>query len=233
MGLILRGLGRMRTERFNLQGGSVFTDLLFRRDFILKLFVHSTYETYVAAQRVLTAKKIMDGPKIWIGEDGIKKVNNLLHFYKPEIATMVCHGCRTGFEVNVFQKLNPESKVFGTDLYADGYCYDRNYFKEMDFDTVPSEWVGSFDVVYSNSIDHSRNPVNTLISWKSELKDDGICFVTFHCGTGVNAADCFRLDKKDCINEIREIIEKAGMKILSLSGLLDVIDVIMGKEIYG
>jgi len=183
------------------------------------IYEHKDYDEYVRLQRRLTRRKTNNGRNTfyWIKEDGLLNVNKLIHSYIGDIKTMVCHGCRNGLEVNVLQNLNPDAKVFGTDLYGKAYKYDKTYFKEIDFDIVPEEWKGYFDVVYSNSIDHSREPINTLLAWKSELKDGGICFVNFHWGRGVSREDCFHLDPDNHELEIKEIAERVGMKILHLS----------------
>jgi hypothetical protein len=147
----------------------------------------------------------------------MKEVNRIIHLYVKDMQTAVCHGCRCGLEVDVLQRLNPHARVFGTDIYGDAYKYDRVYFREMDFDTVPPEWEGYFDVVYSNSIDHSRNPIATLLAWKSELNPSGICFVNFHWGRGMSREDCFHLDGIDYVSEIKEIAERVGMKSIYIS----------------
>ena len=185
----------------------------------MEIYEHKDYEWYKAVQRKLTAKKTQYGKNSlsWIDEESLMEVNKLMHYYVTDIKTMVCHGCRSGVEVDVFQRLNPDAKVFGTDLYGEGYKYDRIYFREMDFDNIPEEWKKYFDVIYSNSIDHSRDPINTLMAWKSELKDSGICFVNFHWGRGVSREDCFHLDPSKYEIEIKEIAEKTEMRILYVS----------------
>ncbi len=204
-------------------------------------YEHKDYEWYKAVQRKLTAKKTRYGNRYytWIDEKEMTEVNRLIHLYTKDIQTVVCHGCRCGLEVDVLQKLNPIARVFGTDIYGDAYKYDRTYFREMDFDEVPPEWVEYFDVVYSNSIDHSREPIRTLLAWKSELKDGGICFVNFHWGRGVSREDCFHLDSSKWESEIREITRKVGMKILYISDPIEFADgascadVIYGKNNCG
>lgn len=185
----------------------------------MEQYEHKNYDWYVAVQRKLTARKTNHGQgcMTWIDKDGLKKVNDLIHVYARKVRTVVCHGCRSGIEVNVLQKLNPDARVYGTDLYGDAFLYDRTYFREMDFDTVPVEWINYFDVVYSNSIDHSRNPINTLMSWKAELKRHGICFVNFHWGRGLSREDCFHLDPKRYNEEIMEIGETVGMAVMYIS----------------
>ncbi len=157
-------------------------------------YQHNDYDWYVKVQRRLTARKTNNGRGYftWCTENMIRDVNKLLHQYLDNIRSIVCHGCRCGTEVEIFQLLNPGTKVYGTDLYGDAYMFDRTYFKEIDFDMVPTEWIDYFDVVYSNSIDHSRDPINTLLAWKSELRNGGICFVDFNWGSGVSQEDCFR-----------------------------------------
>ena len=203
----------------------------------METYEHKNYDWYKAVQRKLTARKTNQGQSImsWIDEAGIIAVNKLIHYYVTDIQTIVCHGCRNGIEVDAFQRLNPMVKVFGTDIYGKAYKYDRKYFREMDFDDVPPEWVGYFDVIYSNSIDHSRNPINTLMAWKTELRNNGICFINFHWGRGVSREDCFHLDPVRYEEEIKEMAEKIGMKSLyisipySFADGASCADVIMGK----
>ncbi len=183
------------------------------------VYEHKDYDEYVRVQCRLTSKKTNRGRNYftWITEENMTRINELIHSYSNGIETIICHGCRCGTEVDVLQKLNPSVKVFGTDLYGKAYQFDRKYFREMDFDTVPEEWKGYFDVVYSNSIDHSRNPINTLLAWKSELKENGICFLNFYWGTNITKEDCFHLDGNDYRAEIKGIGEKVSMNVLYTS----------------
>ena len=186
----------------------------------MQLYTHKDYSFYVGVQQKLTSIKTMQGKLkdiSWINEDGIHKVNSKIHEYIPTIHTMVCHGCRCGYEMEIFRKLNPDAIVFGTDVYKKAYAYNREYFRNIDFDVVPGEWIGYFDVVYSNSIDHSRDPLFTLNSWKLELKEGGVSYITFYWGTGVSRTDCFQLDSQRWREEIDDICDRAGMKILSIS----------------
>ena len=184
----------------------------------MNVYLHEDYEFYVAVQRKMTARKTDNGArsKSWVGDNEVKQINDLIHTHVPDIKTIVCHGCRSGVEVDLLHKMNPDAEVFGTDIYGPAYQFDRTYFREMDFDIVPDEWKEYFDVVYSNSIDHSRDPINTLRSWRSELKDGGICVVNYHWGRGVSREDCFHLDASRYEQEIQEIGEKVGMRVVSI-----------------
>lgn len=183
---------------------------------------HQSYEEYLSIQRSLTSRKTNRGRTvlIWAGEEYLRDVNKVMHLYVSEIKSIVCHGCRSGFEVDILQKLNPDARVFGTDLYGKAYKYDRINFREMDFDIVPKEWEMAFDVVYSNSIDHSRNPVKTLLAWKSELRNGGVIFVTFQfTDRPMTKADCFSLSVAEYESEIRQIADEIGMGIKHFSSV--------------
>ena len=187
----------------------------------MELYPHSNYEWYVGVQQRLTGKKTRYGTKSlsFVDKPMAENINNLIHSYVPEIKLMVCHGCRSGEEVHFFQELNPNAEVFGTDIYRKAYHYDRNYFLWMDFDHVPCDWLGRFDVVYSNCIDHSRNPLNTLLAWRSELKNDGICFVDFYYTKDkiITKEDCFQLDPVNYLPEIHQIADDVNMDVLYIS----------------
>ena len=185
----------------------------------MELYRHEDYNLYIGLQQKLTGRKTQRG-KIclsFVDQVQIMAINDLIHSFVKEVKTIVCHGCRSGFEVDALHKLNPDAKVFGTDVYWKGYKYDREYFRPMDFDIVPPEWIGYFDVVYSNAIDHSRNPINTLTLWKSELSKDGIICVNYYWGRGIDKENCFNLDKHRYMEEIEEISKTIGMKTLYVS----------------
>ncbi len=180
------------------------------------IYEHKDYELYRTAQRELTAIKTRRGKSTlsWVNQGDIEVINKLMHTYVSDIKTIICHGCRSGVEVMLLQNLNPATEVFGTDIYGQAYRQDKAHFREMDFDEVPDEWREYFDVVYSNSIDHSRQPINTLLAWKSELKTNGIIFVNFHWGRGVSKEDCFHLDPVNHDNEIMDIGRIISMQVV-------------------
>lgn len=202
----------------------------------MEQYNHTDYDFYRHVQRKLTWRKTQRATVVrsWIDESDMKEVNDKLHLYSKGFRTVVCHGCRSGLEVDVLKRLNPNSEIWGTDIY-DGYMFDRKWFREMDFDVVPPEWEGYFDIIYSNSIDHSRDPISTLSAWKRELKTEGIMFVNFHWGRGVSREDCFHLDRVAWKDELKQISMKVGLHVLLIAsprGFADgawATDVIMRK----
>lgn len=181
----------------------------------MEIYPHKDYDYYVMSQKSLTRKKTNNGVNsmTWVDEEKVFIINQLIHTYIENIKTMVCHGCRSGVEVDMFQNLNPTSEIYGTDIYKHAYKYDKNFFRDIDFDTIPKGWTDYFDVIYSNSIDHSRDPVNTLLAWRTELNDSGVIFVTFYWGRGVSREDCFHLDPLNWKKEIEELSHSTGLTI--------------------
>jgi SAM-dependent methyltransferase len=107
----------------------------------------------------------------------------------------VCHGARGGLEVDEFKKHLPNAEVFGTDLFPFAgksfHCRGSSDVVEWDFNCEKSEWKHIFDFVYSNSLDHSTDPMKTLSTWLDQLKEDGHIFLQWTVAhRNLNRGDC-------------------------------------------
>ena len=81
----------------------------------------------------------------------------------PKIQTIIAQGVRNDFEVDAISKINSGVEVYGTDInYENAY---KNIFK-LDFNKCPKEWDNKFDLLFSNSFDHTPTPDLTLEVWK-------------------------------------------------------------------
>lgn len=90
----------------------------------------------------------------------------------PPITAILCHGARCGTEVRLFQAAFPNAEVVGTDLEPQG-----DGVVQHDFQQVREDWLGKFDIVYSNSLDHASLPEVTLRVWLDQLRPGGLLFV--------------------------------------------------------
>lgn len=118
----------------------------------------------------------------------LKRLADYLTREKGPPARGICHGVRTGEEVLVLRDLFPDCDVMGTDLIYD----DPGLVTNMDFHKRVDEWVGSFDFLYSNALDHSHSPGGCMKTWMEQLKPNGLAFIQwtrFHMGT--RGGDCF------------------------------------------
>ena len=67
-----------------------------------------------------------------------------------------------------------------------------------DFSVPQSAWIGKFDMIYTNSLDHARYPWKTIKVWVSSLSETGRLYVEWtrwHSWLGKkdtsSIADCF------------------------------------------
>ena len=70
---------------------------------------------------------------------------------------------------------------------------------------------GKWDIVYTNSFDHSYDPEKALTNWKSQIAPGGSLYLEHAFGEEVNRArrsDPLQIDA----NELLELIDKLGMK---------------------
>ncbi len=76
------------------------------------------------------------------------------------------------------------------------------------FDELPGQWEGSFDVLYSNSFDHCRDPHKTAHQWQKIVKKGGLFIIAFaddHQGSDTDPVGMI------CLEDIRELF---GGKLL-------------------
>lgn len=139
----------------------------------LKVDTPSTYLGYFLNQVRGNLVKIFGS---YVSEEGVKEICEWLKTNYGEVESVLCHGTRHGEEQELFKKhLGKEVYVLGTDIsptawfFKDTVRYDFNFMKE--------EWKNKFDVVFSNSLDHSFHISGCLLVWFDEVKPGGFVIV--------------------------------------------------------
>ena len=163
---------------------------------------YKNYVEYIQAQRMV-AERRTPGP--FFTDLEIRTIAGWVRRRWGEARRIICHGARAGHEVIEFQKHFSNAIITGTDLFPVEHTY-AGVIKH-DFSVPVPEWQGQMDIVYSNSLDHARDPVQTLRTWMNQLRPDGHLFVQWskaHRTLGV--ADCFGAS----LNEYMDIIEETG-----------------------
>ncbi len=181
-----------------------------------KLLKFDTYEDYVKAQEE-TALRRRAGP--FFADMTIEKICRWMYVvgmldYLSEGNHLkgICHGARNGLEADEFKNDHPRIDAFGTDLFP--FCgksakrRGESDVIEWDFSKQKDEWIGKFDFVYSNSLDHARYPDKTLLIWLDQLKEEGVLFVEWSVSgkVEVNKGDCFAAR----IEEIIKLMNTVG-----------------------
>tara|TARA_Y100000593_G_scaffold4623_1_gene9141 strand:- start:4978 stop:5805 length:828 start_codon:yes stop_codon:yes gene_type:complete len=135
------------------------------------------YEAYVESQTYLNKRKIhLSGPS----EPLIKQ---LCYYVAREFAYInhkpkfgLCHGTRRGHEQKHFSK-HLNIPVLGTDISDTAEQFPNTI--KWDFHEVPDEWINGVDFIYSNSLDHSYDPIHCLRQWFKCLRPGGICILAY------------------------------------------------------
>jgi hypothetical protein len=135
------------------------------------------YDLYREAQTRVNLEKIdYQGPdpkRIRVIAKHIKK--NI-----PNLKYALCHGTRNGteqisFKTN-FQKMGVKYfEILGTEISHTATQFP--YTIQWDFHDVKEEWKGNVCFIYSNSLDHSYNPVACLKAWMSCIKPGGKIYI--------------------------------------------------------
>ena len=95
----------------------------------------------------------------------------------------ICHGAKHGWEV---QQLRDALgiEVIGTDISPTAKKFE--HMIQWDFHDVKDEWRGRTDFIYSNTLDHSIDPVLCLERWAETLRTGGLVFLEWSPWHGEN-----------------------------------------------
>lgn len=107
-----------------------------------------------------------------------------------------CMGCRTGTEVFEFKEVFPKAEVHGVDI-AENISTIRTHLdvriELQDFNKLPKDWQGRFDLVFSNSIDHAFDPIKTFSEWQRVTKPGGHLLIEFSTTPANNIEHSFTM----------------------------------------
>ena len=174
----------------------------------MKIHKYKNYDDYVKWQ--IHTNKEKKG-WVYVKESTIQQIV-ASHLSQKMMAPMViCHGTRAGAEQKFFKKYLPNAEVLGTEISDNATEYPMTI--QHDFNFQKDEWIGKYDIVYSNCIDHSIDPKATLKTWSDQLSPVGRMYVEY-CQNqsipGGNVND--PLDATD--EEIEQMIKDIGMVIV-------------------
>jgi len=177
------------------------------------------YDEYVDAQTNTNKRKL---ERVWISEREIDSIVEWIKNSDMEVESGVCHGVRNGFEVERFRNLL-EADIIGTEISETASRFAN--VLQWDFHDIKEGWVGKFDFIYSNSIDHSYDFRYCLNQWMRTLKKGGACFIEWSYGCtdayfALNSADCLSIEKEELenlLNERNRVID--SFKVLDKNGM--------------
>lgn len=160
----------------------------------MRLKKFKSHEHYVEVQRRTACRR---GPGPYFTDAEIERIARWLKSRGVDGPLRgICHGARAGLEADEIVKHFPAADVFGTDLFPYSGKSDRHPGEskvvEWDFSERRSEWIGAFDLIYSNSLDHARDPEGTVAVWMEQLKPGGhLCVQWTASDVKACSGDCF------------------------------------------
>jgi len=190
----------------------------------------SNFAEYKNAQEQANKPKLK---KVWVRESEIKIMSDWLKEYKPNIKFGICHGSRSGFEVEKFREyLNVN--VIGTDISETALLLPNMI--QWDMHDVKDEWINNVDFIYSNAIDHTYDVHLCLKKWLSCLKNDGVLLLHIsnqHFKLNPGPVDCFKASKEEYASVLTGkgvIIDTIESIIKSRHRFIWIIEKLIGKE---
>lgn len=161
------------------------------------LHEYNNYDEYVKIQTEGNHRKIN---RVWVKETTIKKISEYMKF-KTDTYNILCHGTRNGKELDYFQKHLKPIKIIGTEISTSATKFKNTI--QWDFHDTKPEWINNFDIIYSNSLDHSYKPIDCIKTWLNCLNDNGYLFIEWTPGHSYN-----KTSKLDPFGATIEIMEK-------------------------
>lgn len=170
----------------------------------MKVFQYKDYQDYLDTQNKTTKTK-----NHWVYAQ--RNTIQLIADYKGfTVQNILCHGTRAAGEQKYFQELYPNAYIIGTEICDTADTFPMT--KHWDFNKQNKEWLNKFDIVYSNSFDHSITPFETLGVWKKQLGYNGTLFLEY----ASKQSRCHAADPLDATDdEVRKMIIDNGMVIKS------------------
>jgi len=171
----------------------------------MRNFEYENYAHYVSCQ--------IDGfnrkkDNVWVRPSELNKIIKDIRENLENVEFGICHGVRTGFEVDYLRRKLKGTNIIGTEIGPT----DHSCIIQMDFHDIKDEWVSNVDFIYSNSFDHSNRPAHCLKQWRICLKENGILYLTWvrSISQKLDSVDCLSAE----LNEYEKGLRKAGFRIV-------------------
>lgn len=146
----------------------------------MKIHKYDSKEQYRKIQIEANKRKL---DWVWVKPSSIQSIVGYMKqdwFNMPQVpkpVKVLCHGTRNGKEQGYFKQFLQftDSHVIGTEISPTADQFSDTI--QWDFHDQKPGWIGNFDIVYSNALDHSHSPKECVQTWLDQLNEDGLLFV--------------------------------------------------------
>tara|TARA_R110002074_G_C12537586_1_gene665449 strand:- start:1675 stop:2238 length:564 start_codon:yes stop_codon:yes gene_type:complete len=167
----------------------------------MKIWEYKNYEDYVENQSKANERK-----SHWTYV--MKETMHIIVKDRPFASTVLCHGTRNGAEQKFFKNLLPNAEIIGTEIGPTAHKFPMTI--KHDFQFPLENFVNYFDIVYSNSFDHSIYPDKCLQTWRDQLNDSGRLYLEY----SEEQSGSTNIDPLEAtLSEVEKMIEKNGLYI--------------------
>jgi hypothetical protein len=136
----------------------------------MRVYQYKDYDHYVMVQDKTNREKLN-----WVYAS--KNIIEQIAADKQFAENILCHGTRNGAEQKYFKSIFPDAFVIGTEISSTATEFPMTI--QHDFTMQKEEWVGKFDIIYSNSFDHSIDPEKTISVWADQLCETGRIYLEY------------------------------------------------------
>lgn len=130
----------------------------------MKLYQYKNYEEYVLEQEKANVAKL---ERVWVRKENLEWLVSKCE----DVQKIICHGTRNAAEQKFFKDLIPNCDVIGTEISSTASKFPMTV--QWDFAEPKDEWIENFDLLYSNSFDHSFDIDKTMETWYNQVKIGG------------------------------------------------------------
>jgi trans-aconitate methyltransferase len=117
----------------------------------------------------------------------------------------------TGQNSAIFAARYPGAEIIGTEIAKTATRFPMTV--QWDFRKPNPNWFARFDILYSNSIDHTNEPQQTLCVWRDQLANGGTLVIEFaHDPENNRARSSDPLEMS--LAEIETLFANSGLEIV-------------------
>jgi len=171
----------------------------------MKVFKYRDYKHYKKAQIEANIEKYVYA---WVDTETVEKIKK----YVKKADKILCHGVRNGAELKYFNEVYSPSHIVGTDISPTVNRIKDFEVYEVDFHD-PIKYTDYFDIVYTNSFDHSYAPRKALETFNDQLTVGGYLVVELPTGADnhSNEMDPLMIEKEEYLEMLQDINHKIIM----------------------
>ena len=171
----------------------------------MKLYEYENYEEYVSEQTRANKLKLTN---VWVQKNTMDQIKQRVSNPKA----IICHGTRNAKEQQYLQEIYGDIEIIGTEISETATQF--NMTVQHDFHEQKQEWVDHFDILYSNSFDHSYDPWKCIKTWGDQLKQGGWAFLEMSTDRKINVSRPSDPLKIESTKEVMDLLEHGGLEYI-------------------